>query len=534
MGGRDGAGGAGTGGARDASDGDAKGGAGDSGAAGSMDGGRDVVDGSADSPPTDGSEGGSAGCRTNRECATSVPAVCLKPEGKCVELLSADCKTITGDYLDDNAVLLGTLFSTSGVQAATNLQRQRSATLAFEEINSKGGLPPRVTGGLTRPIVAVSCDEANSGRAVLHLIQDLRVPAIVGPTSSQDAIDLSNGFTVPNGTVMLTPTAIAGSIVDLQDNDLTWLMAPSDVQRAPILIQQINALETQLKAARAKSTIKFGLVYRNDAVGRGTRTALVQLQVNGKPLTDPANATSVRIDPYDPSAPNQDALVAQYQDFAPDIVALAGAAEAITGVMGPLEASWNVDASADRPYYVTIESAKVPELLAAATNADLRGRIRGSGISPTVDSAIVRNAFMVAYRTRYGSLPTSSNTSQSYDAAYAIAYAIAAIGDLPVTGANIAARLRRLSGGPTVIEVGSTKVFAAFQKLTSGGDGGGENITLIGTFAPLEWDANGAVANGLVEMWCIGAPSGTPVYGSSGLVYDLKTKQFTGTYTPCP
>jgi branched-chain amino acid transport system substrate-binding protein len=442
--------------------------------------------------------------------------------------LNADCATITGDYLDDNAVLLGTLYATSGALAASNLQGQRSATLAFEEINAKGGLPPRAASGPRRPIVVLSCDEAMAARAAQHLVNDLHVPAIVGPTTSQDALDLSIRSTVIGGTLMVTPTAIAGALVDLADDDLTWLMLPSDVQRAPIVIQQINALETQLKTARAKSTIKFGLVYRNDAVGQGTRVGLTPLLINGKSLTDPTNANDVRVDAYDATLANQDALVAQYRTFAPDIIVLAGAAEAITRVMSPLEAAWNDDAGAARPYYVTIESVRGPDLLAAAANADLRGRVRGSGVTVTSESEPVRNAFVVAYSNRYAAPPTASITVPSYDAAYAIAYATSAIGDLPVTGANIAAKLRRLAGGPTVIEVGSTKVLAAFQKLAAG-----ENIRAIGAAAPLEWDAFGAVASGTLEMWCIAGNGGTPVFAGSGLHYDLKTKQFSGTYAPC-
>jgi len=35
-----------------------------------------------------------------------VPAVCVKQTGRCVELLSEDCDTITGDYASDDAVVI--------------------------------------------------------------------------------------------------------------------------------------------------------------------------------------------------------------------------------------------------------------------------------------------------------------------------------------------------------------------------------------------------------------------------------------------
>src|SRR6185369_860371 len=106
--------------------------------------------------------------------------------------------------LNDSAVLLGTLFSTLPTQATsgTNIARQQSALLAFEEINTKGGLPPAKAGGPSRPIVALSCDEfANAARAATHLVNELHVPAIVGPNTSSDTINLSRDISIKGGTV---------------------------------------------------------------------------------------------------------------------------------------------------------------------------------------------------------------------------------------------------------------------------------------------------------------------------------------------
>jgi hypothetical protein len=213
--------------------------------------------------------------------------------------------------------------------------------------------------------------------------------------------------------------------------------------------------------------------------------------------------------------------------FQPDIVVLAGTAEAITAVMNPLETAW--PAAAPRPQYVLIDSVKVPNLLtSAATNPDLRSRVRGTGLTPGTASTSVLNAFNLDYIARYGMPTTASGVGPSYDATYAIAYALAATKDLPVSGANIAKGLRKLAGGATPIEVGGSKVLSAFSKL-----GAGENISAIGTFVPLEWDDRGAVVGGTIEMWCIGVPAGAPAYGSSGLKYDIKTGMVSGEFKPC-
>ena len=139
-------------------------------------------------------------------------------------------------------------------------------------------------------------------------------------------------------------------------------------------------------------------------------------------------------------------------------------------------------------------------------------------------------SFNVNYQVKFGVTPSASGMGSSYDATYAIAYAMAATHDLPITGANLSKGLRKLSGGATSIEVGTQKVLAAFQKLVAG-----ESISAVGTFGPLEWDNDGAVLGGVIQMWCIGAPSGgSPAYQASGLNFDLKTQKLVGSYKQCP
>jgi ABC-type branched-subunit amino acid transport system substrate-binding protein len=509
--------------------------------------------GGSESMPTAGDGGAPdlpGDCTTNQECTErasaavvgaagagpeNVPAVCVKQgSAHCVPLLSDDCKTITGDYTNDQAIIVGSLFSTLGATAPTNILRQQSAELAIEQINAAGGVPSGSTSANPRPLVMVSCDEStNLVRAAGHLVTDLHVPAIVGPNSSQDTLDVSTKVTVPGGAVVISPTSVASSIAALQDNDLTWLMVPSDVQRAPLMISQINALEASLKDARSETVVKLGVLFRNDALGIGTRTSLNDLVINGKPLADPLNlGQNLQIDPYNSTDTTEQPIVTKYVNFAPDIIVLAGTAEAITKIMVPLEAQWTAP---NRPSYVLIDSVKVPELLAAATNnEDLRMRIRGTGITPGPGGkntpAETFNGFQVDYGVRFpGSSSTTSGMGPAHDAAYAIGLALAATTDQPVSGKSVAAGLRKLAGGTTTLEATGTNVLAAFQKLAAG-----QQVTEVGTFGMLDWDANGAVKGGTLEMWCVGGPATKPAYQSSGLIFDIKAQTQSGAYVQCP
>jgi len=373
-------------------------------------------------------------------------------------------------------------------------------------------------------------------RAATHLVNDLHVPAIVGPNTSQDTLDVSTKVTVPGGTVVMSPTGVASSIASLSDKDLTWLMVPSDVQRAPLMISQIGDLEKQIKDALPgpdpRDIINLGVVFRNDALGIGTRTALNDLTINGVSLANPLNLNNhVQIDPYNGADADQQLIITKYLNFRPDIIVLAGTAEAITKVMVPLEAQWPADVT--RPQYVLIDSTKVPELLTAVTgNDDLRHRIRGTGITPGAAGkdtpADTFTGFQIDYNVRYGTNATISGMGPAHDAAYAIALALAATGSEEVSGASIAHGLRKLAGGETKLTATGTNVLPAFQKLAAG-----EKITAVGTFGMLDWDKNGAVQGGTLEMWCIGGPSTKPAYGSSGLYYEIRSQAYSGTYLQC-
>jgi hypothetical protein len=210
---------------------------------------------------------------------------------------------------------------------------------------------------------------------------------------------------------------------------------------------------------------------------------------------------------------------------------LAGTAEAVSKVMVPLEAQW---VGEERPSYILIDSTKVPELLTAVTNNDdLRSRVRGTGITPGPlgkdTPAEAYNGFKIDYDVRYpGGTSTISGMGPAHDAAYAIALAIAATKDQPVSGKSISEGLRKLASGPIKLTTLGTNLLPAFQKLALG-----TGITAVGSFGVLDWDTDGAVKGGTLEMWCVGGTAEKPVYQSSGLLFDIMTQQQSGAYKQC-
>jgi ABC-type branched-subunit amino acid transport system substrate-binding protein len=464
-------------------------------------------------------------CTTHDDCEGELTA--CTPDYRCVPLETEHCARTVGE-LTSNAIVLGSMFSTTGAQAATNIPRQQSAMLAIEEINAVGGVPG--PGSSKRPLVLVSCDEvADLDAAAGHLIDELKVPAIVGPNVSQDVIEVSNRFSIAGGTVLISPTAVASSIADLVDDDLTWTMIPNDEQRAPLMKQQILELEAQIREENPDRPVRLSIIHRNDALGVGTRAALNDLTFNGMTLAQnlpPSKGAT--IEPYGATdSAGQAEIVERQLQFQPDIIVMGGLAEAITQIMDPLEQRWT---GPNRPHYILIDSLKVPELLKSTSgNEDLRKRVRGTGIVPTAASEAVYEAFQVSYRTRFpDQTSTISGMGPAYDGAYAIAYALAATRDMPLSGESVAQGLRKLGGPGSRVELQSTRILAAFAQLT-----GGNTIQALGTFAPLQFNEKGSPSGGRVEIWCIapGAPSAQ--FAGSGLTLDLQTGRIDGSYEQC-
>ena len=502
-----------------------------------------------------------ANCTTNGECSDRLgaAAVCVQDSApRCVALASDDCAVITGDYRDDKAVLIGSLLSTTGAQQATNLPRQQAAIMAVEEINASnasGGILLSSTPGDTRKLVMVSCDEAaNLPRAATHLVTELHVTAIVGPNLSQDVLALTTGdptIGLPSsaqaGTALLTPTGVASAIATVPDNGLTFMMTASDIQRVPLMTQQINAVEAMLRTQRNKPTIKLAIYYRDDALGQGTRDGLAQLMINNTTLSSAITAGNAREDAYDPTVTDHKTQVESYVQFRPDIIVLVSATESIKSFVVPLEAAWPSNAA--RPYYIAIDPMKVPDLITAVTgNDDLRVRFRGTGISAeTGETQSVFDAFQIAYGQRWKDASgnpqpaTLSGMGPAYDAVYTVALAL--VGKQSATAQSMVAGLPNLSNNPVACGYDASGVVApcftvSDHSRTLYNNMGlllqNKKVTEIGTFGRLEWDAQGAKSSGLIEMWCIKATSGAPEFASSGLFYDVKSQQLSGSYTQCP
>ncbi len=449
-------------------------------------------------------------CTSNAECGANV---CIKATGQCETLLSPECPRVSGDPTKEGTILVGTILDAS---------LERAALLAATELSANV------------PLAVVSCDTTNAIAASRHLVERLHVPAMLGPREADDVIDVTQQVSAKGGALLLTPTSQATAIAHLADSDLTWRVAPSDSQRANLVISQMNALEDVLKTTRGLTAVKLALVHRTDTLGTSARDAVVgKLVLNGRFLSDAANAANVSIDAH---VANDGAalagLVTRYAGpFRPDLVFIT-APEHVDELIVPLEKALTAARVVNRPYYVVTEAAKTQALLdavaAPGAPADLKRRIRGIAATSPSESATVRAGFETRFAER-----TTFAEAATYDAMYAIGFALVAASgkglaaSAPPTGASVATGLRGLGVGAPMT-VGPTDLPNVLGTLASG-----KSVSLRGASSLLQWDAKGDIATGTVEVFCVGTASGAPAFGSSGLSLDVATQVIGGTFVQC-
>jgi ABC-type branched-subunit amino acid transport system substrate-binding protein len=471
-------------------------------------------------------------CTTNREClagrAIEDPAICVKSTGTCAPLITKECPRVYGEPANDNAIVLGTIVDAAAAE-------ERAAVLAAEEIV---GVPSGASS-----LLILGCDSTKPSdvlNASHHLIDDLHVAAVIGPFGGDDVVTTTQQVSVKGGTLLMTAAATS-TISNLADENLTWRIVPSDGQRAKLVIEQMNELETLLKTIHNTTTVKLGVVHASNAQGLSAKESITgKLILNGRFISDPANASNISMDAYDPT--NEAALgaiAARYANtFKPDFIFLSSAAEA-AGLIVPIEQALTAARAVNRPYYVCTDAVKTQNLLTAlAANgvpADLKRRIRGIGVKPEIGSTAVLADFVAAFTARYGMAPGVTNSATvaraaaAYDAMYAIAFAITATTpDMPLSGSSVAQGLRALGVGDSV-NVGAKNVTAVVDGLRVK-----KSVALRGTFSPMRWDISGDMQAGAVEVWCIGgATPAAASFGSSGLTMDVANQVIGGAFVQC-
>lgn len=483
------------------------------------------------------------GCVSNQECidqASGNPAICRQfPEEtakRCVPLLSEDCIAVSGNVADDNAVVFGFMFPMKGDLAFLGDISRPFIELGISDFASNGsGIPgPNQT---RRSLVMLGCDEiADHIRAGKHLVEQVGVPAIIGPGISEFAVPIMTETARKNKTFMILPFANSEISANLPDDGLLWHLRTTEKTQSKALASALPKLEAKIRAADETVTeIRVAVALKEDDQGQSFGQFLPDfLEFNGKSALDPANkANFKRVDfpaCTDLAQLDQcfvDTVVALKQ-FRPHVVFAVGQLEIHT-LLKLYEDTLQEAPDAPRPHWLFSDGAFAPEPLLPiiGDNDELRKRVAGA--FDYTDFSTPRYAkFAQSFEGKFG-VPPEPGFEALYDAFYMMAYGIAAAQNAPkLTGTEIATGVGRLLGPGAKVDVGFGGIGTALSSL-----GGGNSIDLDGLTGDLTCDPISGTCQRDWVLWCITRDGeGNPQFDLSGqyAVYNPASDTVTGQF----
>ena len=357
---------------------------------------------------------------------------------------------------DGHEVKLGIILGFTGPIESLTPHMADGAELAMSEVSASGKL---LDGKTITPVRADSTcvDAGAAGAAAERLITSEGVKGIMGADCSGVTGAILSNVAVPNGMVMISPSATSPALTNAEDNGLFFRTAPSDARQGVVMTDVL--MEQGIK--------EVALTYTNNDYGKGLADSF-------QAAFESAGGT-VTI-----SAAHEDGKA----DYTAEVAALAAAGGERLVVAGYVDQGGNgiVRASLDSGAF---DSFHFPDgMIGAKLEEDFGSDIEGStGQVPGTDSPgattfadMVGDSFDV----------TSPYTGESYDAAALLMLAMQAAGSVEpgdykdkimdvanapgeqIFPGELAKGLEILASGGEIDYVGATAV-----ELLDGGDAAG-------------------------------------------------------------
>ena len=370
--------------------------------------------------------------------------------------------TVSGIAAGDD-VKVGVLLGYTGPIESLTPDMANSAELAFKEASDSGLL---LGGKKIVPVRADSTcvDSAAATAAGERLISSEGVVAIMGADCSGVTGAVANNVAVPNGVIMISPSATSPGLSSIKDNGFFFRTSPSDARQGQVLA-------TVLKSRGVKDV---AVTYTNNDYGKGLADSF------GTAFKAVGGKISI-------TAAHEDGKA----DYSAEVGALSAAGSKHLAVFGYLDQGGKgiIQASLDSGAFdkFVLADGMIGDSLIEAIGKDLNGTV---GTLP--GGASKGAASYEAMAAKAGIKKDGPYVGESYDAGALIALAIQAAGSAnrgaiqskimmvanapgeKIMPGEIAKGLKILSSGGDIDYVGATNV--EFNKI-------GE---VLGTFKEME------------------------------------------------
>ncbi len=421
-------------------------------------------------------------CETTLECTENFGAAATCTEGVCdvPTITSEHCKTFLGNPGAPNTLTIGVILALSGDEDGFGIPLKNSIEVAYNDLKDL-----KINGA---DLAILFCDdrsnEAGSLASAKHLAEVVKVPAIIGPEFSDHIKPILEGITRASKTVLISPSATAALISDLDDNSLIWRTAPSDKFQAEGIAKLLGSTKDAL-IAESKPADNIWVLTAGDGIYTGgLRDGLIE--------SFPKSISPDSVENLNYPEDNFGAWAADNLPglSAPNIVVILGFAEAwdLANVIDDLP-------GAKKPIFIFADGAKNQKQ--AVKYPDLAQRILGTAPQSVGD---VSYAPYAAFRIKFNSagfegVDQAQFLPHAFDALYVISLAAGANG---FTGPDIAKGLKRLSKGEKVspTQAGVERALSVLRKDSKA------TVDYEGASGRLDFDAKGDPSRGSISLWC--------------------------------
>ncbi|MFQ5624077.1 MAG: ABC transporter substrate-binding protein [Paracoccaceae bacterium] len=367
---------------------------------------------------------------------------------KLILATAAGALMATGALADD--VKIGVILGFTGPIESLTPPMADSAELAWKEINASG----EFLGGKT--IVSVRADStcidsAAATSAAERLVTAENVAAIMGADCSGVTTAILNNVAVPNGIVMVSPSATSPALSTIEDKGLFFRTAPSDARQGQVLAGIL----------KDKGIGEVAVTYTNNDYGKGLSDSFISSfeGMGGKVTINAA---------HEDGKGDYSAEVGALASAGGDVLAVLGYAD--QGGLGIIQNA--LDTGAFDTF--AMGDGMYADSLLAAVGTDIEGSIGSVPWSQGEGS----EKFVAAAQA--AGINPSSFTRESYDAAALIALAMQKGGN--ADRATVAANLLAVANAPGE-KILPGELGKALKILAGGGDVdyvGATNVELIG------------------------------------------------------
>jgi branched-chain amino acid transport system substrate-binding protein len=321
-------------------------------------------------------------------------------------LASAAGALLSGAASAQDSANVGVILGFTGPLESITPGMASGAELALQEVSESGNLP----GGITlNPVRADSTciDAAAATTAAEGLISADNVAAIVGADCSGVTTAIANNVAVPNGVVMVSPSATSPALSTIEDDDYFFRTAPSDARQGEVIANVLSERDIDTIA----------ITYTNNDYGKGLADSIAA-------AFGTAGGTVAINQPHEDGKGDYSAEVAALQASGAPMLVVAGYVD--QGGVGIVQSS--LDTGAFDQFF--FPDGMYGQSLIDSVGDEINGKVIGS-LPGTEGEAADRFATLAG---EHDIDPTGTYIPESYDAAALIALSMAAAGGPDRTG----------------------------------------------------------------------------------------------------